>query len=63
MPADRKRIPKPSRPIPKDPSGDPKEMQKIGESISGTQPDIGDKDIGAGTPPRQPPQNERRARH
>ena len=53
MPADRKRIPKPSRPIPKDPSGEPGEMRRIGESISGEQPEIGEKDTGIGR--RQPP--------
>jgi hypothetical protein len=64
MPADRKRIPKPSKPIPKNPSGDPEEMQKIGESISGEQPEIGEKFTGIGSQRRQPPpEKEPRARH
>ncbi|UPT73771.1 MAG: hypothetical protein M0D55_18280 [Elusimicrobiota bacterium] len=63
MRADKKKIPKPSRPIPANPSGEPEEMQRIGESISGSMPDIGEKDIGAGTKPRQPPPGEKKPRH
>ena len=31
-----------------DPSGDPRQMRDLGESISGTQPEIGHKDTGVG---------------
>ena len=48
MPADRKHIPKPSKPIPNNPSGEPAEMKEIGESLSGRQPEIGEKDTGIG---------------
>jgi hypothetical protein len=34
------------RRIPRDPSGNPREMRELGESISGWQPDIGQKDTG-----------------
>jgi hypothetical protein len=59
MPADDKRIPKPKKPIPANPTGEPEEMKKIGESISGTQPEIGDKDTGIGSKRRQPPPGEK----
>jgi hypothetical protein len=61
MPADSKRIPKPRRPIPRNPSGYPGEMKAIGESISGTQPEIGEKDTGVGRRQR-PPVPKRRPR-
>lgn len=63
MPADRKMIPKPSKPIPKNPSGQPVEMKDIGESISGKQPEIGEKETGVGrrVPPPAPKRRGRRA--
>lgn len=38
---------------PGEPSGEPGEMRRLGESISGTQPEIGQKDTGVTR--RQPP--------
>jgi hypothetical protein len=37
-----------------DPSGEPDEMKALGESISGTQPEIGHKDTGIGRREREP---------
>lgn len=48
-------MPKPKKPIPKNPSGEPDEMKEIGEAISGEQPEIGDKDTGVGSNRRLPP--------
>ena len=43
-PRRRRRLPKAWT----DPSGDPRQMRELGESISGWQPDIGHKDTGVG---------------
>lgn len=48
----KKRKPKKDEPE----TGSPEEMKEIGESISGDQPEIGEKDTGIGSkPPQSPP--------
>jgi hypothetical protein len=45
-----------ARRIPRDPSGNPREMREIGETLSGWQPAIGQKDMGVikNEPPAAP---------
>lgn len=53
-PADKRRK-SPGKPE-REPSGEPGEMNSLGESISGTQPEIGHKDTGVGRRLRERPE-------
>lgn len=54
---EKQKKPVPPPETPENPSGFPGEMKAIGESISGEQPEIGEKDTGIGRKvnPPQPP--------